>query len=284
MPQAPTGWASPRRRWWLGTSPLKSSLEESYGRKAMTNISSVRFSRSVMSDSLWPHEPQHARPPCPSPTPRVHPNPCPLSQWCHPTISSSVVPFSSCPQSFPASGSFPMSELFASGGQSIGVSPRQSFKKQRHHFADKGPYSQSYGFSSSHVWMCESWTIKKAECWRIDALELWYWKRLLRVSWIAKRSNQSILKKSTLNIHWKDWCWRWTPILWSPDVKSQLTWKDPDVGKFRGQEEKGVTEDEMVGWHHWLNGHELEQTLGDGEGQGSLVCCSPRGLKESDTA
>ena len=75
-----------------------------------------------MSDSLTPHEPQHTRPPCPSPTPRVHPNPCPSSWWCHPTISSSVVPFSSCPQSFPASGSFQMNQLFASGSQSIGVS------------------------------------------------------------------------------------------------------------------------------------------------------------------
>ena len=75
-----------------------------------------------MSDSLRPHEPQYARPPCPSPNPGVHPNPCPLSQWCHPTISSSVFPFSSCPQSFPASGSFQMSQLFASGGQSTGVS------------------------------------------------------------------------------------------------------------------------------------------------------------------
>ena len=84
-------------------------------------LSPVQFNRSDVSDSLWPHEPQHARPPCPSPTPGVHPNSCPLSQWCHPTISSSVVPFS-CPQSFPASGSFQMSQLFASGGQSIGVS------------------------------------------------------------------------------------------------------------------------------------------------------------------
>ena len=79
-----------------------------------------------MSDSLWPHGLQHARPPCPSPTPGVYLNSCPLSQWCHPTISSSVIPFSSCPQSFPASGSFPMSQLFASGGQSIGVSPSAS--------------------------------------------------------------------------------------------------------------------------------------------------------------
>ena len=85
-------------------------------------ISSVQFSHSVVSDSLQPHKPQHARPPCPSLTPGVYPNPCPSSQWCHPAISSSVVPFSSCPQSFPASGSFPMSQLFTSGGQSIGVS------------------------------------------------------------------------------------------------------------------------------------------------------------------
>ena len=85
------------------------------------HISSVRFSSLVMSDSLQPHEPQHTRPPCLSPTPRVHPNPCPPSQWCHPTISSSITPFSSCPQSFPESGSFQISQLFASGGQSIGV-------------------------------------------------------------------------------------------------------------------------------------------------------------------
>ena len=89
-------------------------------------ISSVQFSHSVVSDSLWPHELQHARPPCPSPTPGVHPNPCPSSRWCHPTISSSVIPFSSCPQSFPASGSFPMSQLFTSRGQSIGDSASTS--------------------------------------------------------------------------------------------------------------------------------------------------------------
>jgi len=87
---------------------------------------SVQFSCSVVSPSLRPHEPQHIRPPCPSPTPRVQPNPCPLSWWCHPTISSSVIPFSSCPQSFPASGSFQISQIFASGGQSIGVSASAS--------------------------------------------------------------------------------------------------------------------------------------------------------------
>ena len=84
-------------------------------------FSSVQFSRSVVSDSLPPHELQHARPPCPSPTPSVHSNSCPSSRWCHPAISSSVVPFSSCPQPLPASGSFPVSQLFTSGGQSTRV-------------------------------------------------------------------------------------------------------------------------------------------------------------------
>ena len=99
------------------------TVHESYGvRSCCFCFSSVQFSCSVVSDSLRPHEPQHARPPGPSPTPGVHPNPCSSSRWCHPTILSSVVPFSSCPQSFPASGSFPVSQLFASGDQSIGVS------------------------------------------------------------------------------------------------------------------------------------------------------------------
>ena len=84
--------------------------------KFQHRMGTFQFSCSVVSDSFWPHELQHARPPCPSPTPGVHPNPCPLSRWCHPAISSSVVPFSSCPQSLPASGSFPMSQLFAWGG------------------------------------------------------------------------------------------------------------------------------------------------------------------------
>ena len=96
------------------------------GRKAMTNLSSVQFSCSVMSGSLWPHGLQHARPPCPLATPRSYSNSCPLSWWCHTAISSSVIPFSSCLQSFPASGSFPVSRFFASGGQSIGVSASAS--------------------------------------------------------------------------------------------------------------------------------------------------------------
>ena len=89
---------------------------------AMLQFSSVAQS----CPTLWPHEPQHARPPCPSQNPAVHPNPCPLSRWCHPTISSYVIPFSPCPQTFPASGSFPMSQLFASAGQNIGVSASTS--------------------------------------------------------------------------------------------------------------------------------------------------------------
>ena len=86
----------------------------------------VQFSCSVVSDSLWPHEPQHAKPPCPSPTPRIHPNPCPLNRWCHPTVLSSVIPFSSCPQSFQASGSFQVNHLFTWGGPCIGVSASPS--------------------------------------------------------------------------------------------------------------------------------------------------------------
>ena len=90
-------------------------------------VSSVQISRSVVSDSLQPHESQHTRPPCPSPTPGVHSDSCPLSQWCHPAISSSVIPCSSCPQSLPASESFPMSQLLAWGGQSTGLSALASF-------------------------------------------------------------------------------------------------------------------------------------------------------------
>ena len=97
---------------------------------------------------------------------------------------------------------------------------------------------------------CESWTIKKAERQRIDAFELWHWRTLLRVPWTARRSNQSILKETNVEPE--------TPILWPPDAKSWLIWKDPDSGKGWGWEEKRTTEDEMVRWHHWLNGHEFE--------------------------
>ena len=106
----------------------KERIEDAYYLHTLPCLDSlsVQCSCSVMSDSLRPHELQHARYPCPSPTPRVHPNPCPSSQWCHPNISCSVVPFSSCPQSLPASGSFPMRKLFPWGGQSIRVSASTS--------------------------------------------------------------------------------------------------------------------------------------------------------------
>ena len=100
-------------------------IQRSYA-DSQRSFSSIQFSHSVVSDSLWPHESQHTRPPCPSPTPGIYPNPYPLSWWCHPAISSSVIPFYSCPQSLPASGSFPMSQLFAWGGQSIGISASAS--------------------------------------------------------------------------------------------------------------------------------------------------------------
>ena len=238
--------------------------------------------QSLSRDWVRPHGPQHTRPPCPSPTPRVHPNPCPLSQWCHPTISSSVVPFFSCPQSFPASGSFPMSELFASGGQSIGVSPRQSFKKQRHHFADKGPYSQSYGFSSSHIWM-----------WELDNKESWVPKNWCFWTVVLKKTLESPLDSKEIKLVNPKGNQPWifigrtdaeaeTPILWPPHAKNWLTGKDPDAGKDWRQEEKCTTEDEMVGWHHWLNGHEFEETQGDSDGLRSLAHWSSQGSKESD--
>ena len=126
----------------------------------------------------------------------------------------------------------------------------------------------------------ESWTIKKAECRRIDAFELWCWRRLLRVPWTTRRSNQSILKESTLKMHWKDWCWSWSSNTLTTCCKGRLIGKDPE-GKIEGKRRRG-RQDEMVGWHHWLNGHEFEQTLGVGDGQGSLACCSPWGHKESD--
>ena len=107
-------------------------LNSSFG-SFLLLISSVQFSRSVMSDSLQPHESQHARLPCLSPTPRVHSDLCPSSQWCHPAISSSVIPFSSCPQPLPAPESFPMSQLFTWGGQSTGVSALASFLPKKSH-------------------------------------------------------------------------------------------------------------------------------------------------------
>ena len=130
----------------------------------------------------------------------------------------------------------------------------------------------------------ESWTMKKAERWRIDAFELWCWRRLLRVPRTARRSNQSILKEISLGCSLEGLMLKLKlPILWPPDVKNWLIGKDPDAAKDWGQEEKGTTEDEMVGWHHRLNGHGFGWTPGVGDGQGGLACCGSWGRKESDT-
>ena len=135
--------------------------------------------------------------------------------------------------------------------------PREHIKKQRHYFANKGSSSQSYVMSVV-MYGYESWTLKKAEHQRIDAFELWCFRRLLRVPWTARRSNQSILKET------RPWMFigktdveAETPILWPAHPKSWLIWKDSDAGKDWGQEGKGMTEGEMFGWHHWVNGHEF---------------------------
>ena len=131
---------------------------------------------------------------------------------------------------------------------------------------------------------CESWTVKKAEHRSIDAFELWCWRRLLSVPWTARRSNQSILKEISPGCSLEGMMLKLkTPVLWPPHAKSWLTGKDSDAGRDWGQEEKGTTEDEMAGWHHWLDGRESEWTPGVGNGQGGLACCDSWGLKEWDT-
>ena len=155
--------------------------------------------------------------------------------------------------------------------------------KKRHYLANKGPSGQSYSFSSSHVWM-----------WELDYKESWAAKN--RCFWIVmlKKTLESPLDSKEIKLVNTNGNQSWifigrtdaeteTPILWSPDTKNWFTEKDPDAGKDWRQEEKGMTEDEMVGWHHRLNGHESEQALGVGDRQGSLLCCSPWGCKEEDT-
>jgi len=134
------------------------------------------------------------------------------------------------------------------------------------------------------IYGCESWTIKKAERWRTDVFKLWCWSKLLRVPWTARWSNPLILKEINPECSLEGLILKLeAPTLWPLDAKNWLIGRDPDNGKGWRQEEKGTTEGEMVGWHHQLNGHEFEQTLGNSEGQGSLVHCSPWGCKESDT-
>ena len=128
-------------------------------------------------------------------------------------------------------------------------------------------------FSYTVTEICESWTVKKAECQRIDAFELWCWRRLLRVPWTARRSNQSILKEISPGCSLEGMMLKlklqyFGHLKWSVDSLEKT-----DAGRDWGQEEKGMTEDEMAGWHHWLNGRESEWTPGVGYGQGGLACC-----------
>ena len=157
---------------------------------------------------------------------------------------------------------------------------RQHIKKQRHHFADKGLSSQSYGFSGSHVCM-----------WELDYKESWVPKNWCFWTVMLEKTLESPLHcKGMQPVHPKgnhSWIFIGRTdaevlILWPPNGKNWLIGKDPDAGKDWRREEKGTTEDEMVGWHHWLNGHEFGQALGFGDGQGSLACCSPWGHKKTD--
>ena len=155
-------------------------------------------------------------------------------------------------------------------------------KKQRHYFANKVQFSQNYGFPCSHVWM-----------WELDykeslALKNWcFWTVVLE-----KTLESPLDSKEIQPVHPKgNWSWIFIGrtdaeaealILWPPDAENWLIWKDPDAGEDWRQKEKGAAEDEMVGWHDWLNGHKFEQSPGDNEGRGSLVCCSPWSCKQSD--
>ena len=160
--------------------------------------------------------------------------------------------------------------------------PRQHIKKQRHYFTNEGLSSQGYGFSSGHVWM-----------WELDYKESWAPKNWCFWTVVLEKTLVSPLDCKIKPAHPKrneSWIFigrtdseTEAPILWPLDAKNCLTGKDTDAGKDWRQEEKGMTAGEMVGWHHWLYGHELEQAQGVGDGQGGLACCIPWGRKESDT-
>ena len=308
-----------------------------------------------------------ARPVSLSPTPGVDSNSLPSSRWCHPAISSSVVLFSSCPQSLPASESFPMSQLFTWGGQSIGVSalapflPKKSqgwspsawtwldflavqgtLKSLLQHHSSKASILRRSAFfivQLSHPYMTTGKTIALTR-WtfvgkvisllfhmlsRLVITFLPRSKRLL-ISWLQSPSAVILEPPKIKSDDKEGWApkkrcfwivvmdktfesaldckkvqpvnpkgnqpWIFigrtdaeaeAPIFWPPDVNSLLVGKDPDAGKDWRQEEKGMTVNEMVGWHHWLNGHEFEQALGDGKGHRSLACYSPWCHKESDS-
>ena len=161
--------------------------------------------------------------------------------------------------------------------------PRWHIQKHRHYFANKVPSSRSYGFSCGHVWM-----------WELDCEESWAPKNWCFWTVVLEKTLESPVDcKEIQPVHPKgDQSWVFigrtdaeaeTPVLWPPHAKSWLIGKDPDAGRDWGQEEKGTTEDEMAGWHLWLNGRESRWTPGVGDGQGGLVCCDSQGRKESDT-
>ena len=166
-------------------------------------------------------------------------------------------------------------------GRKVMTNPDSILKSRAIKFADKGPSSQTYGFSSSHVWM-----------WELDHKEIWAQKNWCFWTVVLEKTLESPLDcKEIKLVHPKgNQSWIFigraeteAAILWPPDGKNWLIGKDPDVGKDWRQEKKGTIEDEMVGWHHRLDGHEFEQVLGAGDGQEGLVCCSPWGWKELDT-
>ena len=155
--------------------------------------------------------------------------------------------------------------------------PKQCIKKQSHYLANKGPSSQGYGFSSSYIWMWEldykeSWELKNWCFWTVVLKTLESPLDCKEIKPVNPKRNQP-----SIFIGWTD---AEAPVLWPPDVKNKLSRKDPDSGQEWRQEEKGTTEDEMVGWHHQLNGHEFEQTQAGGEQWGNLACCSSWGHKE----
>ena len=164
--------------------------------------------------------------------------------------------------------------------------PRQHIKKQRHHFANKSLYSHSYGFSSSHVWDPDVWELDHNEGW---ALKNWCFRIVVLEKTLESSLDNREIKPVNLkgNQPWiligRTDAKAETPVLWPPHAKSWFIGKDPDAGRDWGQEEKGMTEDEMAGWHHWLDGRGSGWTPGVGDGQGGLACCDSWGHKESDT-
>ena len=160
--------------------------------------------------------------------------------------------------------------------------PRQHIEKQRNYYVNKGPSSQGYGFSSGHAWM---WEFDYKESW--DLKNWWFWTMVLEktlehpldckeIQAVHPKGNQSWMFTGSTDTEAE------TPIFWPPDAKSWLNWKDPDAGKDWGQEEKGMIEDEIFGWHHWLNGHEFVWTPWVGNRQGVLTSCGSWANKELD--